>query len=79
MGTMEDLRKFLQDLITPDLKELKANLEALAQRMDDRFAAAENLAAERHNQVLVEIRRNQDIASLWQAVRNIQERLEHIQ
>ena len=29
MGAIEDVRNILQDLITPDVKEIKARLEAL--------------------------------------------------
>lgn len=82
MGAISEVRQLFQDLIAPDLKELKAEVKALAKRMDDRFDAinqrltdAENLAAERHNQTLVEIRRTQDVNALWAVVRDIQDRL----
>lgn len=34
MGAIEDLRKVIQDLITPDLKAIAAKLEMLEKRMD---------------------------------------------
>ena len=75
MGAIEDVRKVIQDLVAPDLKAIRVQLEELEKRIDQRFDAAENLAAERHNQVLVEIRRTQDVNALWEAVRQIQDRL----
>jgi hypothetical protein len=82
MGMIEDVRKLLQDLVTPDLKELQAQVKALADEtnrrfgeVDRRFDAAEKLAAERHQQVMNQLRTMQDIKGLWDAVHSIQERL----
>jgi hypothetical protein len=41
MGTVEDVRKLLQDLVTPDLKALDARVTALEKKMDLRFEAVE--------------------------------------
>jgi tetrahydromethanopterin S-methyltransferase subunit G len=38
MGAIEDTRKVVQDFLAPELRELKARLEALEKRMDERFA-----------------------------------------
>jgi len=41
MGAIDDTRKLLQDLITPDLKALEARLVALEQKMDLKFKQAD--------------------------------------
>jgi len=38
MGTIDDTRKLLQDLVTPDLKALSVRVEALEKRVDSGFA-----------------------------------------
>jgi len=35
MGVVADVRQVLQDLVTPDLKEIKARLEALEKRQNE--------------------------------------------
>jgi hypothetical protein len=40
MGFIEDVRKVIQDLVTPDLKAIEARIDAL----DARFAAVEQIA-----------------------------------
>jgi hypothetical protein len=38
VGTIDDIRKLLQDLVTPDLKALSVRVEALEKRVDTGFA-----------------------------------------
>ena len=38
MGIVADLREVLQDLVTPDLKEIKARLEMLEKRQNEQHA-----------------------------------------
>jgi tetrahydromethanopterin S-methyltransferase subunit G len=47
MGAIEDTRKGLQDFLAPEMRELKARLEALEKRMDERFAQVEKTMGER--------------------------------
>jgi hypothetical protein len=42
MGTVDDLRKVLQDFLAPELRGITARLDALAQIMDARFDAVES-------------------------------------
>jgi tetrahydromethanopterin S-methyltransferase subunit G len=60
MGAIEDTRKVLQDFLAPEIREIKARLDALETRMDDRFDAAERLAHQRHDAVIYEIRNLSD-------------------
>jgi len=52
MGAIDDSRKVLQDLLAPELREIKARLDALEKRMDERFDSAEQLAVQRHDMVM---------------------------
>jgi tetrahydromethanopterin S-methyltransferase subunit G len=56
MGAIEDTRKVLQDFLAPEIREIKARLDALENRMEDRFNAAERLAHQRHDAIISEIR-----------------------
>lgn len=57
MSALEDTRKLLQDIVTPDLKALSVRVDALDSRVDslertmkDGFAQAERTAIERQQQ-----------------------------
>jgi tetrahydromethanopterin S-methyltransferase subunit G len=52
MGAIDDGRKVLQDFLAPELREIKARLEALEKRMDERFDSAEQLSVQRHDMVM---------------------------
>lgn len=52
MGAIEDTRKVLQDFLAPEMREIKARLDALERRMDERFDHAEK-QAERRQEVLM--------------------------
>lgn len=70
MSVVEDSCKLLQDFVAPELRAIDSRLTALEKRFDDvdrhftaadkieqdRFAYAENLAAERHERVLSELK-----------------------
>jgi tetrahydromethanopterin S-methyltransferase subunit G len=55
MGTIEDTRKVLQDFLAPELRELKARLDALEKRMDERFDQSDRRAETRHESILLSI------------------------
>ncbi len=42
MGAIDDIRKLLQDLVTPELKALEVRLVALEQKMDLKFKHVED-------------------------------------
>jgi len=52
MSIVQDVRQALQDTIAPEIRELKARVEALENRMDRNEASAER----RHSEVLNAIR-----------------------
>jgi Xaa-Pro aminopeptidase len=56
MSVVEDVRKTLQDVLAPDLKALDAKLTAVEASVKDGFAAAERVAAARHELILAELR-----------------------
>ena len=58
MGNIEDFRKLIQDFITPDLKVLRARLEALEEKMDQRFNSSEEVAKIRHESQLAAMAAN---------------------
>jgi tetrahydromethanopterin S-methyltransferase subunit G len=47
MSVVEDVRTVVQDFLAPELRELKARVDALEKRMDDRF----NQMADRFGQI----------------------------
>jgi hypothetical protein len=55
MGTTEDFRKVVQDLITPDLKVIAVPLDALEKAVSHRFTLSEDLAKSRHETVIANI------------------------
>lgn len=48
MSNVDDLRKLLQDLVTPDLKALDARVVALEQKLDLRIEAASKQSEHRY-------------------------------
>lgn len=55
MGAVDDTRKVLQDFLAPELRELKARLEALEKRMDERFDHADKQAERRYDSLQASI------------------------
>ena len=58
MGTIEDLRKVLQDFLAPELRGISERLESLEKRMEERFAAAEKLTNLRFESLEATIKAN---------------------
>jgi tetrahydromethanopterin S-methyltransferase subunit G len=55
MGAIDDTRKVLQDFLAPEMREIKARLEALEKRMDERFDSVEKQAQQRHDALLMSL------------------------
>jgi tetrahydromethanopterin S-methyltransferase subunit G len=55
MGAIDDTRKVLQDFLAPEIREVRARLDALELRMNERFDAVERLAHQRHDAVMAGI------------------------
>jgi predicted metalloprotease len=55
MGAIEDTRKVLQDFLAPEMREIKARLDALEKRfdvVDRKFDDMERRAEKRHDAVM---------------------------
>jgi capsule polysaccharide export protein KpsE/RkpR len=81
MSVVEDVRTVIQDFLAPELRELKARVEALEKRMDDRFKhvddrfdLAERTAHARHEQVMHAIQQLTDYTTLAQRVARLESR-----
>jgi outer membrane murein-binding lipoprotein Lpp len=74
MSVIEDTRKLLQDFLAPELRELSARVDALEERMNARFDAAERLASERHTETVQAISRLADVYELRERVARIEAR-----
>jgi hypothetical protein len=55
MGAIDDTRKVLQDFLAPEMREIKARLEALEKRMDERFDSVEKQGQQRHDALLMSL------------------------
>ena len=60
MSVVQDVRQALQDTLAPEIRELKARLDALESRMERNEAAAER----RHAEVLTTIRDAMEITHI---------------
>jgi hypothetical protein len=58
MGTLEDIRKVLQDFLSPEIRSLAVRLEELEKRMNERFDAAEKLSEYRFASLEATIKAN---------------------
>ena len=74
MSVVEDVRTVVQDFLAPELRELKARVDALEKRMDDRFEHAERTAQARHEQVMHAIQQIADYQALAQRVARLESR-----
>ena len=79
MSVVEDVRTVVQDFLAPELRELKARVEALEKRMDDRFehversfGLMERSAQARHEQVMLAIQQMTDYTTLAQRVARLE-------
>jgi hypothetical protein len=55
VGTVDEARKLVQDLIAPDLRALTVRVEEMEKRMNARFDGIEQVAKARHEAVLATI------------------------
>ena len=74
MSVVEDVRTVVQDFLAPELRELKARVEALEKRMNDRFEhveqrfeQVERSAQARHEQVMFALQQLTDYTTLASA------------
>ena len=74
MSVVEDVRTVIQDFLAPELRELKARVDALEKRMDDRFEHAERTAQARHDQMMNAIQHLTDYTTLAQRVARLESR-----
>jgi len=79
MSVVEDVRTVVQDFLAPELRELKARVDALEKRMDDRFKQVdhsfeqvERSAQARHEQVMFAIQQLADYTTLAQRVARLE-------
>ena len=70
MSVVEDVRTVIQDFLAPELRELKARVEALEDKVD----ANERRAERRHDEVLSAIRQIADYQALAQRVARLESR-----
>jgi hypothetical protein len=68
MSIVQDLRQALQDTIAPEIREIKARLDALESRTERNEAAAER----RHAEVLNTIRDAMEITHLRERVARLE-------
>jgi hypothetical protein len=88
MGVIEETRQLIQDFLAPELRSIAARLDALESRMDERFksveerfklqdwrmSSAEQLASDRHAQVMQALARLADVYELKERVARIEAR-----
>ncbi len=93
MGVVEDVRSALQDFVAPELRELRARIDALEDqqkqfraetekrfdkidarfdKLDARFEKLEGKLADRHEQLVTEIRRTAAIHDLAERVAKLE-------
>ncbi len=60
MGAIEDTRKVLQDFLAPELREIKARLDALEKQID----GVDRRAEQRHDAVMMALGRVVDYAEV---------------
>lgn len=70
MGVIDDTRKLLQDLVTPELKALIARVEALEKRVDSGFADVKQTITE------VDTRAERRLADVKQTITDVDGRAE---
>jgi predicted nucleic acid-binding Zn-ribbon protein len=70
MSVVEDVRGVIQDFLAPELRELKARVEALENKVD----ANEHRAERRHDEVMQAIRQFTDYNALSQHIARLESR-----
>ena len=75
MGAIEDTRKLLQDLVSPDLKSLIARVDALEKKMDSGFTDLKQMikendlrAEQRHTALVTTLHLQDRISRLEQSL-----------
>jgi len=68
MSMVQDVRQALQDTVAPEIRELKARLDALESRMERNEASAER----RHAEVLTTIRDAMEITHLRERITRLE-------
>ena len=72
MSAIDDTRKVLQDFLEPELRELKARVDALEKRMTDGFDHIERNAEIRHTAVIAEIKGLSNYSELRERVAKLE-------
>ncbi len=82
MSVVEDVRNVLQDFLTPELRELKARIDAVEQQvqklegvMQDQFQQVERRAQQRHEDMMFALRQGMEVRSLAERLAAVEERL----
>ena len=82
MSVVEDIRNTLQDFLTPELRELKARIDAVEQQvqklegsMQDQFQQVERRAQQRHEDMMFVLRQGMEVRSLAERLAAIEEKL----
>jgi len=82
MSVVEDVRNVLQDFLTPELRELKARLDAVERQvqkldgvMQDQFQQAERRAQQRHEDMMFVLRQGLEVRSLAERLAAVEEKL----
>ena len=82
MSVVEDVRNVSQDFLTPELRELKARLDAVelqVQKLDgamqDQFQQVERRAQQRHEDMMFVLRQGLEVRSLAERLAAIEEKL----
>lgn len=75
MSVVEGTRKVVQDFLAPELRELKARVEALEHKIDDN----ERRADRRHDEGMAAIRQVQVYTTLAQRVARLESKDTHAQ
>lgn len=82
MSVVEDVRNTLQDFLTPELRELKARIDAVEQQvqklegsMQDQFQQVERRAQQRHEDMMFVLRQGMEVRSLAERLAAIEEKL----
>jgi len=82
MSAVEDVRNALQDFLTPELRELKARLDAVERQvqkldgaMQDQFQQAERRAQQRHEDTMFVLRQGLEVRSLAERLAAVEEKL----
>jgi len=82
VSVVEDVRNVSQDFLTPELRELKARLDAVelqVQKLDgamqDQFQQVERRAQQRHEDMMFVLRQGLEVRSLAERLAAIEEKL----